>query len=386
MTVAVSLLLVALVAGSATAQPDGSIAVAPYSVWTDAKHGWSVDHQGSEVLRTKNGGRTWPAPVFIGGNYVFDLVRTSRRAALVESGNWSGYTMWTNDGGSHWFETSAFPRADYYGGALGLVRAGRGRLLFWHQHGSALYRVNGWPPRGSFGCTRSSHWPNELPNHPICDQPPGDAGLSSVEVARLDAGRFGPMAAFTDGVAALVIGGPNVAQSARLALIRGIPAASCGANGLRRDRSRTSAVRDCTGRSRRRRFHGGALEIRRRRLELDSGTRDGVSSRAPFGRGPVGGRAHLAPGRVRCASPKARSPDDQAAWENASPRTAWRKRVHLDVGRVRPKPRQQPETEAAIGRGGPSSGKDGRLVVERRRRQLLVQVRRMLSGEALEVS
>jgi len=104
--------------------------VAAHSIWTDARHGWAIGPD--EVLATSNG-RTWPGPVFVGGNYLFDLVRTSRGAAMVETGNWSGFTLWTNDGGRHWFETDAIPPVDHLGGDAGVVRAGRGSRLFWHQ-------------------------------------------------------------------------------------------------------------------------------------------------------------------------------------------------------------------------------------------------------------
>jgi len=189
-------------------------------MWTDATHGWAAARGDPELFATRNGGRTWSGPIFSGGNYLFDVVRTSRSNAVVETGNWVGSSLWTNDGGSHWFLTDAFPKPNYNRGALAVRRAGRGSLLFWHQYGNTLYRVKGWPPRGVFRCTRSPDWPNELPNHPICEKPAGDAGLSSAVVARLERGRFESMAAVPGGVIAVVTGHNDRAVAPQVAGFR----------------------------------------------------------------------------------------------------------------------------------------------------------------------
>lgn len=179
------------------------------SSWLDSKHAWSSPVEPSEVYVTNSGGRKWQGPIFIGGNRTYALVPTSRKAAVVETGNWAGSTLWTNDGGRSWYATGVFGDVCYANcvPTVGrrVARAGRGRLLFWHDYGGTLNQVRGWPPMGRFPCTEFWFWDDPLPGHRLCRRLPDEAGLSSVPVARLEKGSaFRELASVPGGVAAVV--------------------------------------------------------------------------------------------------------------------------------------------------------------------------------------
>src|SRR5438552_18647577 len=68
--------------------------------WLDARHAWAPNYwsywpcadahpphgaSDSRVCATEDGGKTWRA-IFHGGNYVFDLARTSLTAGIVSTG------------------------------------------------------------------------------------------------------------------------------------------------------------------------------------------------------------------------------------------------------------------------------------------------------------
>jgi hypothetical protein len=195
------------------------------SSWFDSKHAWAFVGRPSEIYVTKNGGRKWLGPIFRGGNRNYALVPTSPRHAVVEAGNWSGFSFWTNDRGRFWYETDGFGVACYANcvprAGRSVARAGRGNLLFWHDRGDTLYQVRAWPPVGRFPCTElifDSGGPP--PGHHLCRRLPDEAGLSSVPVARLDRGSaFRELASVPGGVAAM-IDRSTAERAPRIALFR----------------------------------------------------------------------------------------------------------------------------------------------------------------------
>jgi hypothetical protein len=194
------------------------------SIWLDAKHAWASPGEPSEIYVTKNGGRKWLGSIFRGGNRNYQVVPTSPKAAVVESGNWGGTSLWTNDGGRFWYATDVFGGACYANCGLyrRIWRAGRGKALFWHDFGDTLYQVRGWPPVGHFACEEWAFGEADpsLPGHPLCEPPPNDAGLSSLPVAQLDHGSFGEMVAVPNGAAAIEhVPGDELAP--KVALVRG---------------------------------------------------------------------------------------------------------------------------------------------------------------------
>jgi hypothetical protein len=194
--------LVLATTASAAVKPKG---IPQFSSWVDSRHGWTSYYPSQEhaqLRATDDGGRTWHL-VFTGGNYIFYYLKTSPAAGLVESGGWSGTTLWTRDGGRHWYFTHLFPGTDYRFQEPSLVRAGRGNLLFWHQSADTLYRVEGWPPRGELACEPELTFP-QTGGRVACAVPAGEAGMRSVVVGRLSRGAFGAMRSTAVGIVALV--------------------------------------------------------------------------------------------------------------------------------------------------------------------------------------
>lgn len=176
-----------------------------FSAWIDARHGWTAHHPDAgraQLYATADGGSTWRL-VFMGGNYLFYYLRTSPNAGLVETGRTGGATLWTRDGGRRWYFTHLFPGTAYCCEERSLVQAGRGSLLFWHEGGDTLYRVEGWPPQGNVPCKPEPVFP-QPPGRLACEVPPGEAGMRSVVAARLDRGAFGAMRSVAGGIVALV--------------------------------------------------------------------------------------------------------------------------------------------------------------------------------------
>ena len=200
--VVLAALLVLATTASAALKPKG---IPQSSSWVDSRHGWTSyypSQQHAQLRATDDGGRTWHR-IFTGGNYIFYYLKTSPAAGLVESGGWSGTTLWTRDGGRHWYFTHLFPGTDYRFEEPSVVRAGRGSLLFWHQSDDALYRIEGWPPRGELPCEPELTFPQNG-GRVACAVPPDEAGMRSVVVGRLPRGAFGSMRSITGGVVALV--------------------------------------------------------------------------------------------------------------------------------------------------------------------------------------
>jgi hypothetical protein len=184
------------------------------SGWIDARHGWSGDGEGG-ARWSDDGGRTWRVLMDL-GRFQLEAVRTSPKAAISGfvtgccGGPLTHDLLWTNDAGKHWYlDGPPMSRGAF---------AGRGNLLFWHDGGDTLYRVEGWPPRGVYPCDEVE--PGDLGvlmSGKLC-RAPSDHGMRSVSVASLDRGAFGGMRALPDGIFAHVY--DPVAESSHAAVYR----------------------------------------------------------------------------------------------------------------------------------------------------------------------
>jgi Kelch motif len=210
----------------------GGAATSPYvgpATWADARHGWAAHindgacrpywEGGDSVLcATEDGGRTWRR-IFVGGNYIFQAVRTSRQAGIVSTGAWGHYEYWSRDNGKHWYRI-ALDGFEY--GVIGSTvphLAGRGTHLYYAHAPSngtsggriTISRLTPWPPPGPAECagpwSRSVlGWPEHAtPVHEtgnICLGPPVDAGTSASVVLTLE-GRLWRLAPLPGGFFAL---------------------------------------------------------------------------------------------------------------------------------------------------------------------------------------
>jgi hypothetical protein len=99
--------------------------------WYDARHGWKAE--GSRVLSTEDGGRTWhrifPRPVA-------SVTRTSRTAGVIGIPR---RRLWTTDNGRHWHPTTL----------IGEQFDGKNQWLFsiGGRTSNKLYQITPWPPR-----------------------------------------------------------------------------------------------------------------------------------------------------------------------------------------------------------------------------------------------
>jgi N-acetylneuraminic acid mutarotase len=210
----------------------GGAATSPYlgpATWADARHGWAAHindgacrpywEGGDSVLcATEDGGRTWRR-IFVGGNYIFEAVRTSRQAGIVSTGAWGHYEYWSRDNGKHWYRI-ALDGFEY--GVIGSTvphLAGRGTHLYYAHAPSngtsggriTISRLTPWPPPGPAECagpwSRSVlGWPEHAtPVHEtgnICLGQPVDAGTRGSVVLTLE-GVLWRLAPLPDGFFAL---------------------------------------------------------------------------------------------------------------------------------------------------------------------------------------
>jgi hypothetical protein len=164
--------------------------------WADSRHGWVACPQDSRsVCSTDDGGHRW-RPIFTGGNYLFAVVRTGSEAGVVDTGASVGSPFWTRDGGKDWYELPAIPTAGSE--ARGVVVAGRGNLLFWHQSATTLYQVTPWPPPTNPPC-RGIAWPGPG----TCVLADADSPFTSTDVATVPTGALMAMSSVEGGVVVL---------------------------------------------------------------------------------------------------------------------------------------------------------------------------------------
>jgi hypothetical protein len=154
--------------------------------------------------------------IFKGGDWGWDFW-TSPSAGLVVYGDQAiggpcpgRAVVSTWDGGRRWFSVgSEIGFSDRGSVRVGECTfstvAGRGKLLFHHDFGDTLFRVEGWPPEGDVHCQPvETSWALE-----VCAAPPDNAGIRSVPATRLTEGRFGgDLRPVPGGVVALIFEGP----------------------------------------------------------------------------------------------------------------------------------------------------------------------------------
>jgi hypothetical protein len=160
--------------------------------WLDARHGWAPNYyishwscsdahpprgaSDSRVCATEDGGKTWRT-IFHGGNYIFDVARTSLQAGIVSTGAYGHNEYWTIDGGAHWYSTGAvYDGPEPIGSTKGMpIFRGRGRVLFWMRRlGDTIWRVTPWPPPAQPACEGTWSWSLDIdydaaPDGNICD-------------------------------------------------------------------------------------------------------------------------------------------------------------------------------------------------------------------------
>ena len=211
--------LVALLAASASG---GGAATRPFpgsASWADARLGWAPYHgewrcnraftttvdDNGRVCATENGGQSWRT-IFVGGNYILGLVRTSVNAGIVSTGAHGHFQYWTRDNGRHWFWTEVVGGVGGFH-APGVTFLGRGDRLYWADHATGtVFQVTPWPPTGAAAC--AGQWSRSIlvddahPDGNICVGPPVEAGMRSTPVVS-GHGHILRWALVPDGVAAV---------------------------------------------------------------------------------------------------------------------------------------------------------------------------------------
>jgi hypothetical protein len=196
--------------------------------WLDARHAWApnyyVNHWScsdahparggdSRVCATEDGGKTWRT-IFHGGNYIFDVARTSLKAGIVSTGAYGHSEYWTIDGGAHWYSTgTVYDGPEPIGSSKGRpIFRGRGHVLFWMRSvGDTIWRVTPWPPVTPSACNGTWSWSLDLeydasPDGNICDGRPVD-DMHSTQVFWLAGRSLYDVTPFKDGsFAALFLG------------------------------------------------------------------------------------------------------------------------------------------------------------------------------------
>ncbi|MBA3717445.1 MAG: hypothetical protein H0W87_04365 [Actinobacteria bacterium] len=209
-------LAVPVVAGAVVLLGSSSASAANPIHWTSTSHGWTLDpyfkkdSQGrskarwrctpkskrgnGSVCETFDRGKTWglafanydpSSDCRCYWNYTYTFVRTSSRDAVVSGGNGGNYEFWTNNNGLVWNETDVFnvppnppggciswpdycttvnfialthASAAFFGGRPGGLAFSTllpqqttvGEL----RYDDAVFRLDGWPVRGSSGESR----------------------------------------------------------------------------------------------------------------------------------------------------------------------------------------------------------------------------------------
>jgi hypothetical protein len=214
----------ALAFGSAGA---ASTALRPRGAsWLDARHAWAPNYAShwpcadahpasgdSRVCATEDGGKTWRT-IFHGGNYVFDVARTSLTTGIVSTGAYGHSEWWTRDGGTHWYATGAiYDGPEPIGSAKGPLNfRGRDHTLFWVRNlGDTIWRVRPWPPVPPPSCDGTWSWSLDVesdasPDGDICVARPTD-DMRSTPAFSLPRRRLLELTPFKDGsFAALFLG------------------------------------------------------------------------------------------------------------------------------------------------------------------------------------
>jgi hypothetical protein len=197
--------------------------------WLDVRHAWVPNHyvskwtcadahpargiSDSRVCATEDGGKTWRT-IFHGGNYVFDVARTSLTTGIVSTGAYGHSEWWTRDGGAHWYSTGVVNDGpEPIGSSKGRpIFRGRGTTLFWMRSlGDTIWRIAPWPPLAPPSCDGTWSWSLDLehdvsPDGNICVGPPAD-DLRSTPAFALSGRRLYGLTPFKDGsFAALFLG------------------------------------------------------------------------------------------------------------------------------------------------------------------------------------
>jgi hypothetical protein len=187
--------------------------------WADSRHGWAPNHGewrcerpysgrgDSRVCATEDAGRHW-RQIFVGGNYVFAAVRTSRDAGIVSTGAHGHYQFWTRDNGRHWYGTEVAGGVGGFNDPLP-VFVGAGTRLYWSDRsGETVYQVTPWPPPGPAVCT--GRWAHSAfsvedadPAGNVCQGPPVEGAMRSEPVIS-GRGTIVGLALVPDGVFAVL--------------------------------------------------------------------------------------------------------------------------------------------------------------------------------------
>jgi hypothetical protein len=197
--------------------------------WLDARHAWAPNYASrwpcsdarpprgasdSRVCATDDGGKTWRT-IFHGGNYVFDVARTSLTTGIVSTGAYGHSEWWTIDGGAHWYSTGVvYDGPEPIGSAKGLPHfRGRGHTLFWMRtFGDTIWRIAPWPPIPPPSCDGTWSWSLDLdydasPDGNICVGQAVDGDMRSTPALVLPGRRLLELTPFKDGsFAALFLG------------------------------------------------------------------------------------------------------------------------------------------------------------------------------------